>query len=83
MSLQRAEYFRDLYQDAVQASDDPTVIAAFVLSDSLNGLRKALLDVSCSVEALRSEEFLNQELHEHLSRLNTSLERLSHAAWRE
>jgi hypothetical protein len=46
MSLQRAEYFKDVAQDALSISQDPEVIAAFVLSDSLNGLRKALLEIS-------------------------------------
>lgn len=80
MSLQRAEYFKDLYQDAIQASEQPQVIAAFVLSDSFNGLRKALLDISCSIEALKPEEFMNRDLHDHLTKLNNSLERLSYLA---
>lgn len=83
MSLQRVEYFKDLHQDAAQVSDDPIVISAFVLSDSLNGLRKAVLDISCSIEALKPEEFLNRDLHEHLIRLNNSLERLSHLAYKD
>jgi hypothetical protein len=83
MSLQRVEYFKDLYQDASQVSDHPQVIAACVLSDSLNGLRKALLDISCSIEALKPAEFMNRDLHDHLTRLNNSLERLSYFAYKE
>ena len=49
MSQQRTEYFRDLAQDAESISQEPQVIAALVLSDSLNGLRKALLDMSENV----------------------------------
>jgi hypothetical protein len=49
MSLQRTDYFRDLAQDAESISQEPQIIAALVLSDSLNGLRKALLDISENV----------------------------------
>lgn len=49
----RQEYFDDLLNDCIQAVQragfDPTeaamVIAALILSDSLNGLRKAMLQV--------------------------------------
>ena len=58
MSLSRSEYFRDLLVDcyaATAAAEVPlehaaAVVAAMVLSDSYNGLRKALLQV----EVLRS-----------------------------
>ena len=49
----RTEYFRDLLEDCVIAArqveiedeDMGAVIAALVLSDSYNGLRKALLQI--------------------------------------
>ena len=51
MSAMRKEYFRDLLKDCqeickemgVEPEDQGPVIAALVQSDSLNGLRKALL----------------------------------------
>lgn len=56
--LSRTEYFRDLLSDCETAAkqvgvndkDLGAVIAALVLSDSYNGLRKALLQV----DALRT-----------------------------
>lgn len=57
MSLARMEYFKDVLRDVAEAMggeekmlDAPEVAAALVLSDAINGHRKALLDVS---EALR------------------------------
>ena len=49
----RTEYFRDLLEDCVIAArqaeidseDMGAVVAALVLSDSYNGLRKALLQI--------------------------------------
>jgi hypothetical protein len=49
MSIQRAEYFKDLVSDAETVSLKPEVVAALVVSDSLNGVRKALLDISESI----------------------------------
>ena len=49
MSISRAEYFKDLLEDCEIAvhhyppDHRPLLIAALILSDSLNGLRKALL----------------------------------------
>lgn len=51
MSLARTEYLRDLLQDCklaceqegIHVDDQGVVIAAMILSDSINGLRKALL----------------------------------------
>lgn len=51
--LSRTEYFKDLLEDCVIAArqigvedkDMGAVIAALVLSDSYNGLRKALLQI--------------------------------------
>lgn len=51
MSSQRAEYFQDLLKDCFDAveranipeDDEAVVVAALIFSDSLNGLRKALL----------------------------------------
>lgn len=49
MSLSRAEYFKDLLEDCEIAVQDypenskPLLIAALILSDSLNGIRKTLL----------------------------------------
>lgn len=53
MTLARTDYFRDLLEDcyaATAAADVPpeqegAVIAAMILSDSYNGLRKAMLQV--------------------------------------
>lgn len=53
MSLARMEYFKDVLRDVTEAMggenkmlDAPEVAAALVLSDALNGLRKAVLDLS-------------------------------------
>lgn len=51
MSASRREYLKDLLNDAMQVceevgldpEDQGPVIASLILSDSLNGLRKALL----------------------------------------
>lgn len=49
MSISRAEYFKDLLEDCKIAvdglpdEDKPILIAALILSDSLNGIRKTLL----------------------------------------
>lgn len=51
MSAMRKEYFKDLIRDAqevceemgIEPEDQAAVIAALVQSDSLNGLRKAIL----------------------------------------
>ncbi len=61
MSLQRQEYFEDLINDALvvlerrwpehDVADQPEVVAALIVSDALNGMRKSLLDLS---EAVRS-----------------------------
>ena len=53
MSLARMEYFKDVLRDVTEAMggedkmlDAPEVAAALVMSDALNGLRKAVLDLS-------------------------------------
>lgn len=46
MATARAEYARDLVEDALDVSSDPVVIHAIVMNDALNGIRKALLDLS-------------------------------------
>jgi len=61
VSLQRQEYFEDLVNDALvvlerrwpehDVADQPEVVAALIVSDALNGMRKSLLDLS---EAVRS-----------------------------
>ncbi len=61
MSLQRQEYFEDLINDALvvlerrwpehDVADQPEVVAALIVSDALNGMRKSMLDLS---EAVRS-----------------------------
>ncbi len=49
VSISRAEYFKDLIEDCEIAVHQyppdhrPLLIAALILSDSLNGLRKAML----------------------------------------
>lgn len=51
MSAMRREYFKDVLEDAlavceeigIEPEDQGAVIAALIQSDSLNGLRKALL----------------------------------------
>ena len=49
MSISRPEYFKDLLEDCKIAvdglpdEDKPILIAALILSDSLNGIRKTLL----------------------------------------
>ena len=49
MSLSRADYFKDLLNDCLAAVEDypdyadQTLVAALIISDSINGLRKALL----------------------------------------
>jgi hypothetical protein len=61
VSLQRQEYFEDLVNDALvvlerrwpehDVVDQPEVVAALIVSDALNGMRKSMLDLS---EAVRS-----------------------------
>jgi len=61
VSLQRQEYFEDLINDALvvlerrwpehDVADQPEVVAALIVSDALNGMRKSMLDLS---EAVRS-----------------------------
>ena len=46
MSQLRIEYFKDLAKDAESISQNPEVISAIILSDSHNGIRKALLEIS-------------------------------------
>lgn len=54
MSNQRTEYLKDLIKDCkaacaaeqIEEEDQGVVIASMILSDSLNGLRKALLTPS-------------------------------------
>jgi hypothetical protein len=55
MALARTEYARLLVEDALIVSSDPTVISAIVLSDSLNGIRKAILDLSESNRQIADE----------------------------
>lgn len=60
--LSRTEYFRDLLEDCVIAArqaeidgeDMGVVIAALVLSDSYNGLRKALLQIDSTQPGIAS-----------------------------
>jgi len=60
----RIEYFADLLDDCVEAvaqtnlatEDTGPVIAALVMSDSYNGLRKALLQASTMVANSSSPE---------------------------
>lgn len=62
MSLSRTEYFRDLLEDCYTAArqcriapeDEATVVAAMIQSDSLNGLRKALLS-ALATQSLASD----------------------------
>lgn len=48
MAIARAEYFKDLVSDCAIAAeqfpheDQAVIIAALIISDSLNGLRKAI-----------------------------------------
>jgi hypothetical protein len=49
VSISRSDYFKDLLEDCKIAvhglpdEDKPILIAAFIISDSLNGVRKTLL----------------------------------------
>jgi hypothetical protein len=49
VSLSRSDYFKDLLNDCIAAVENypdyacPTLVAALIISDSINGLRKALL----------------------------------------
>jgi len=53
----RVEYFKDLIEDCVEAvaetnlapEDTSHAIAALILSDSYNGLRKAILQASAAI----------------------------------
>lgn len=46
MSLERFKYWEALVRDARSVHLKPEVIAALILSDAINGLRKAALDLS-------------------------------------
>jgi hypothetical protein len=52
MSIQRSEYLRDLIEDAKTVTSEPSIVAAIVLSDSINGLRTAMLEHSDNVRNL-------------------------------
>ena len=60
MSLARMEYFKDLLRDASDAVggqdkmlEVPEVVAALILTDAINGHRKALLDISEAIRVAR------------------------------
>ena len=55
MALARTEYARVLVEDAQVVSSDPIVVHAIVLTDALNGLRKAVLDLSASNREIANE----------------------------
>jgi hypothetical protein len=55
VALARTEYARVLVEDAQVVSSDPIIIHAIVLIDALNGLRKALLDLSASNRQIANE----------------------------
>lgn len=58
MSLARMEYFKDLLRDAVEAVggeermlEVPEVVAALIVTDAVNGHRKAVLELTEAVRA--------------------------------
>ncbi len=55
MAIARAEYARVLVEDAHVVSSDPVVVHAIVLNDALNGIRKAILDLSESNRQIADE----------------------------
>lgn len=55
MAIARTEYARGLVEDAQLVSMDPVVVHAIVLNDALNGIRKALLDLSESNRLIADE----------------------------
>ena len=55
MAIARTEYARGLVEDAQLVSTDPVVVHAIVLNDALNGIRKALLDLSESNRLIADE----------------------------
>lgn len=64
MSLSRTDYFVDLLEDCynavrqlkVPAQDEAVIVAAMIQSDSLNGLRKALLSVTATLSDRRPQQ---------------------------
>jgi hypothetical protein len=42
----RLNYFSDLLRDTQDSTDEPGLQAALIIGDGLNGIRKALLDLT-------------------------------------
>jgi hypothetical protein len=55
MAIARTEYARGLVEDALVVSTDPVVVHAIILTDAINGVRKALLDVAESNRQIADE----------------------------
>ena len=53
--MKRSDYFQDILNDLSTVTQDPQVIAACITNDALNGIRKALLDISESNRVIADE----------------------------
>ena len=58
----RLNYFSDLLRDIQDSTDEPSLQAALIAADGLNGVRKALLDlVEQQRKANNLREFASRE----------------------
>lgn len=51
----RTDYLRDLVEDALNVSQQPEIISALVINDALNGVRRAVLDLSDANRLIAAE----------------------------
>lgn len=51
----RTEYLRDLVEDALNVSEQSTIVSALVLNDALNGVRRAVLDLAQTNRLIANE----------------------------
>ncbi len=72
MSQQRIDYFRDLATDFQATKLHKDLFLSFVLADSINGLRKALLEIN---DSLRESRHIQSRINQGLSDLHDALER--------
>ena len=58
----RLNYFSDLLRDIQDSTDEPSLQAALIVGDGLNGIRKSLLDlVEQQRKANNLKEFASRE----------------------
>ena len=53
--MKRSDYFQDILNDLSTVTQDPLILSACITNDALNGIRKALLDISESNRVIADE----------------------------